>query len=845
MTLNDKISSLLSQIREIEATPHPDRQLPQNSFYLDNGDVVCLPREKGESRHPYDADGLVVWARSTGYIEACESTFSIFKPVHFSEDPSVAFFAGIPMDNGEFFPVSLLGVGRQLFEPLTVNRYVVYSPRCAYYITDTDNVTFAVRLHTDRKKHIRFTLSALNKTDNEVPFYISSYFEAILRFSETEMFWDKMSKFGKRYENGSYLLRSDTHCLVVNSNRIGGIVEKAYHTAGRSDFIGCKGRTITNGQSLRTGIFTKQVHAANTTDIPVAADILHTLLSAGEEMRIDYDLSYYHSIPEAKMHIGDSIDVKAVEDELSQWNLEERSELDNMKITFSDWDGKLRAPVINRFLRSVQKQISFCALGKNYAGPHIGVRDVFQQLEGSLIWQPERSRKQIVAALNFILEDGRPPRQFSFPATPDAIPDMDMRMYIDQGVWVISTIYTYLSYTGDYSILDEKCSYYVASDDGSWVKAKSSICDSVLCHMIKIMEYLASNIDYEYGTECLRVLYGDWNDALDALGKTDDPDRKFGSGVTVMATLQFYQNCNEMKQILKKIGGYDDKIAQYDKYRAGIEKGLMKNAVDVNEKGEKRIIHGWGDKLSYKIGSWHDPDGKARRSGTSNAFWILSGMIDADPALKYTVLETFKALRSKYGLMTFDEAFPQSMKDKAGRICTITPGTYENAAVYVHASMFAIMALFSIGEGRFAWDETETAMVISHDNCTMTTFAMPNSYCYNPDYDIDGESMGDWYTGSGTVLVKGIIKYGFGIMPTLDSLRIQTPAVMPCTEAQIEIRVKGHPITVRYENRGAGSRKFMCKGKELMTEYDSLMKTPVLTLPDSDLYDGMVIEVID
>ena len=68
---------------------------------------------------------------------------------------------------------------------------------------------------------------------------------------------------------------------------------------------------------------------------------------------------------------------------------------------------------------------------------------------------------------------------------------------------------------------------------------------------------------------------------------------------------------------------------------------------------------------------------------------------------------------------------------------------------------------------------------------------------------------------------------------------------MPCTEAQIEIRVKGHPITVRYENRGACSRKFMCKGKELMTEYDSLMKTPVLTLPDSDLYDGMVIEVID
>lgn len=141
-------------------------------------------------------------------IEACESTFNIFQTVHFSEDPSVNFFAGIPMDSGDFYPLSLLGASRQLFEPLAVDRYVVYSPRCAYYITDTEQVTFAVRLHTDKTKHIHFAVTAINKTKETVPFYLASYHYAILKFEETEAFWDRMNKFGFRLSENSSLLRT-------------------------------------------------------------------------------------------------------------------------------------------------------------------------------------------------------------------------------------------------------------------------------------------------------------------------------------------------------------------------------------------------------------------------------------------------------------------------------------------------------------------------------------------------------------------------------------------------------------------------------------------------------------
>lgn len=842
--LTSEIKNILSQIEELQQNPSADYTLPQNSFYLKDGKIVCFEREGGESRHPYDSDGLVVWARSSGYIEACESTFSIFKPVHFSDDPSVNFFAGIPMETGEFYPVSILGVNRQLFEPLAVRRYTVFALRSAYYIADTDQATFVVRVHVDKAKHIHFSQYAVNKTDEEISFYLSSYFNGQLCFQEYETFWDRMSKFGYRYNTNNYLLRFNDHCLVVNEKIMGDEkVGEEYHTVSRGDILGFKGRTLCNAESLRTGEFKHQASKATTTEIATAGDIYHVELGAGEEIRIEYDLSYYHSIPDAEAAVGGCICAECIDKELAEWEVSEAAELANATMTFEDWKGQLNPKVLNRFIRNVQKQTSFCALGKNYAGPHIGIRDVFQQLEGSLIWQPERSREKIVVALNFILEDGRPPRQFSLPAKPDDIPDMDMREYIDQGVWIISTIYTYLSFTDDWSILDELCSYYVAHPD-NYPIAKSEIRDSVLDHLIKIMGFLSRNLDREYGTNCLRALYGDWNDALDGLGKTKDKDKKYGSGVTVMATLQFYQNCREMIEILTKLGGYDKKIAEYAKYMEEIEEGLFKHAIDVNDEGMRRIIHGWGDKIGFKLGSYNDPDGKSRRSGTSNAFWAISGMIRRDETLKASIMDTMNNLRGKYGLLTFDTPFPYGMAE-AGRVANITPGTYENCCAYVHASMFSIMALFILGESEFAWEQMEKSMVISHDNCTMTTFAMPNSYCYNPDYEIDGGSMGDWYTGSGAVLVKELIKFGFGIAPDLGGLLIQTPAKMPCNDASIKVNIKGNNITLVYKNAGAGKRSFKVNGSGASGEFDSLMNVEKLYIPTADLSDGMVIEVID
>ena len=87
------VLSLLNDIKKAEETGSARR--PRNSFDLDYDKVVCCERTVGESRFPYDSNGLVVWLRSTGFIDALESTFTIFRTANYGEESAVSFFGGI------------------------------------------------------------------------------------------------------------------------------------------------------------------------------------------------------------------------------------------------------------------------------------------------------------------------------------------------------------------------------------------------------------------------------------------------------------------------------------------------------------------------------------------------------------------------------------------------------------------------------------------------------------------------------------------------------------------------------------------------------------------------------
>lgn len=839
----EEILSLVQSVKNMKKDK--SNALPNNSFFLDTDNVVCFPNSYGDSRYPYDNDGLVLFAHSNGYIDCVEATVNVFRPVYGGLDNnSLSLFAG-EWDGKNYSPISITGAEASLSEDI-IERYTVFTPACAYYITETEKAIFSARVYVDDYKDIRVSLSAINKAETR-NIYLSAYMEPTLSDKLFDGIYFRMPRFAEICENGNYILSAmqDGGKVYMNVNReTNGNVLKKYSSVAKNSFMCRRGATAHNALSLKTGEFLHEVKRLNTVDWTVAADMIHFELPEDGFVSLDYILCLSSDEKIAKANVNKPVNSELADIELDKAQLREKEIFSKTKIEFlGDWKSeKVNSNIFNSFLRSVQKQASFCALGKNYAGMHLGIRDVFQQLESALIWQPEECRKQIVKVMNYMFEDGRPPRQVAFPVKEGDMPDFDARPFIDQGYWIISTLYTYLSYTDDYSILDEICGYYTAVNTMGPFKF-CDVKDSLLDHAIKITDFLLRNVDEDTG--CQHILFGDWNDALHGLGRTEDTDKEFGTGVSLMASFQLYLTLTQMSEIIEKTTANKDLIERYKKYKENLVNGILKYAVVENEEGIKRFVHGWGDNRSYYVGSYNDFDGKSRISLTSNAFAANSGMIYEFPELKQDIVKTILASDTKYGLLTFSEAFEPKDEPYVGRIATITKGTYENCCTYVHAGTFGIMALFLMGYPKKAWEILEKTIVISHENVTLTSFIMPNSYCQDDYYGFDGESMGDWHTGSGTVILKEIIKYAFGIEPLLDKLKIAPAGYFPTDKAQISVIICGKNVTVKYSNENKGSRKILFNGEPCELSFDDVRDTYYTLINKNDLKENNIIEVID
>lgn len=818
-TFETTVKKLLSQVHAFENSRGIEsNKLPSNCFFLDKYTILSYPRKTGDGRYPYSFDGRTLWAYSSGNITVEESLYNIFLDAREGKEPYLCFFAGQKANDESFFPISLLGVARQPIER-NIRRYTVFTPEAVYYFTETTEFITCVRAFIDTDKRICFSTFIQNVSIQALETYISAYLNPFMRHANAEDFETKWYKsctsteYGYKFKITEYLNRENclTHYAVVHLTETASMQK----TTSRFGFTGGTNEALNCSDSLQLGTITSPKAYTEFTDMAVAATLTPLLLKTGECYQEDYIMAVSDNEQQAIALACHNLDLdKHIAVCHENTHLEA---METLGIRFSGLDGvlKTRDDTFNNFIYNVTRQVEFCSRAKNYAGPFIGIRDIFQQVEAAIVWIPEYCRSKIVEALNFIGEDGRAPRQYSYPANPKVAPKMDLRAFIDQGVWIISTVYTYLSYTNDFSILDEECGYYKFEGDNVLLCNKRN---SVLEHLITIVDYLISNLDENTG--CLKALYGDWNDALDGLGKTQKEGQEFGNGVSVMASLQLYKNLDEMTNILQKIKKYPEKQRGYSIQKEALKNSLIDNAI-VSNGTERKILHGWGDDKSFSVGSYCDNDGESRDGLTANAYWILSGLYKEYSEIVPDILKAYDRLDSKYGYKTF-EPFFSSANDKVGRINRLPKGTAENGATYIHATLFAIWSLFEIGEAKKAWEQIYKILPITHDFISTTPFVMPNSYIHNEERGFDGESMSDWFTGSGCVLIKALIGGAFGVQPTLDGIRINTATYMPCKQAEITLKVKGITLELNYQNENNGSRKYTINGETYASDTNGI-----------------------
>jgi cellobiose phosphorylase len=857
MRLEDKIKVIVEQIKTLKNNPEErlKDEMPGKAYFIENNDILTVPRDDGDSRYPYTCDGFTLWTYTSGYMHANEGAFYTFLPAIDGQEPGIAFFAGNLEENGEYSVKSLLSVPEtDSVYSHNVERWTVFSKNAAYYITEFDKFRYTVRVFAGESKEIVFSIIAENMDDNPSNILLSSFFNPFLKYCNSDdpiyRWWkesrvikpenehDQLSSFlFKVNEDINRTTARTNYCVVRRYIKLDGKSKLIRHeeTTARYQYVGGTRRSL-QPSALRKGTFGEAKQVCSFTDVAIAGDIITIDLEPEEIARIDIKLNICFNDSEKTNILQKSINSYDIDNELLDKELKEERKHENLTAEVGDLpDSTIKKRVFNGFLEHLKKQVEFCALGKNYAGPMIGVRDIFQALEGSILWLPEASKDKILEALEFVAPNGRCPRQYSLPLEDGQPQAMDLRPFIDQGAWVLTTIIAYLRLTKDFAFLDEKCGYYEIIDEKAKKVKKSKLSDSVLEHMIRITDYLISNRDFEL-TKCVCAIYGDWNDALDGLGISLDDEREYGTGVSVMASLQVYKNLEEMIELLKIIDSikYSMLIASYERVKDEIREGLFKYAVVENSEGKKRILHGWGDKRSYFVGSFKDPDGQSRVGLVSSAFWVLCGLYDIDMSLREVILESFEKLDSKYGLKTFEPYFPENTPG-VGRICKLPAGTAENAAAYIHASMFGIAALFRMGLPEMAWEQLEKSLPFTHEYISCSPFVMPNSYCYNKDKNIDGESMSDWHTGSSNVLLKTLIRYVFGIEPNYNGIWVQPAAWMPFKKFSFGIKIRGCNIHINYCNKGSGIRQFAINEKGRSTVYDGIKKIEKLWVSEDEL----------
>lgn len=128
---------------------------------------------------------------------------------------------------------------------------------------------------------------------------------------------------------------------------------------------------------------------------------------------------------------------------------------------------------------------------------------------------------------------------------------------------------------------------------------------------------------------------------------------------------------------------------------------------------------------------------------------------------------------------------------------------------------------------------------------TKTPFVMSNSYLDNPDLGYFGQSPIDWYTGSGTVCLKNIIRGLMGVNPDLDGILLRTANKMPCKSLCATCTIKGKKLRFEYENTSAGKRTFSLNGKPLAARFDELTETPTAYIPERLLEENNLLKVCD
>ncbi len=460
--------------------------------------------------------------------------------------------------------------------------------------------------------------------------------------------------------------------------------------------------------------------------------------------------------------------------------------------TLAYWEGELSVNTceipdknLQRFLNTWLKYQLGLTYIYNRNSQTGGYRDVLQDCWGAMLIRPDYSKRRMLEALAHVYSDGHSMRGY------DAYAGLtDPEDFVDCPLWAPCTVAQYVKETGDTDVLNIKLPYF-----------DSDTQDTVEEHLWRMLEHA---YNHRGNNGLLLMRDGDWLDGLSGVNQN-------GTATSAWATMQAYWAQNIMIGLYRSIGN-DQKADILAARNAEYKKAVRENAWD-----GKWYVYGFKSD-GLPIGSSKCREGKIYLNPQS---WAIFTGIEDDPARIASIRRSVNIyLTTVFGPLLL---YPPYINDKTcGRLSGQIPGTFANAAVYLHGGSFKVYSDIAAGEYDDAYDTFMRLLPNHSDNSDSRRTSEPwctGNVHFGPDSPCFGMNLFTWFTATPAWLIHAGFDRILGVEAEYEGLRVCPRVPSDWNEYSVKRFYRGNTYELDFRRADNAWRKGIYKDGEYISEF--------------------------
>ena len=453
-------------------------------------------------------------------------------------------------------------------------------------------------------------------------------------------------------------------------------------------------------------------------------------------------------------------------------------------------------------------------------GRGMGFRDSNQDLLGFVHLIPERARERIIDIASTQLPDGSAWHQYQ-PLTKRGNAGIGGG-FNDDPLWLVASVFAYLSETGDAGILNEPVPF--DNEEGSEQP---------------LLEHLRRSVNFTMqhrGPHGLPLIgRADWNDCLNLNCFSSEPGESFqtvenndtGVAESVFIAGMFVLYGRQYTDILERFGAECGMSAD----QVTAEVAAVRAAISEVEKATETA--GWDgewflrayDAYSRPVGSHTDTEGQIYIE--PQGMCVMAGIGLENGKAQQALKSVKDRLTCDWGTAILAPAY-STYRIELGEISSYPRGYKENGGIFCHNNPWISIANAVAGNDEDAFEvyrRTCPAYVEDKSDIRRTE---PYVYCQmvaGPEAPTTGEGKNSWLTGTAAWTFVDVSQFLLGVTPTFDGLKVEPHLPAAFTDLTVTRVFRGVTYTIHMVRTGSRS----------LTVDGTVIEGNVVPLPTGDV----------